>query len=423
MSPVSLGAQYRNLKDRWHARPRRARITFWLSVLLIVVTSVHLYYCGGETTLVKGSERVPIGQGGAVRDLWFEGDDLIVVLEKETKIFLHKWSGSASLSSESRPTAAAWVDLAESASEDTSLLAAALGSGKVPLAIAPNADQVDEFVIAWAWKNKLNIQVRRLEDPQAAQGLVTIPLPDDEDAVRELIVSSSGTGAALFESGYLQGFTFQSPGWSNYRIPFSKDERWKFWPYRMSGESLVVFSIRDAYRFQPAPISERVTDISSMLLNGLGDINVDRSSLADVATAFAISPQGNVVVGTENGRLWRWQRGHSDEKKMDYLTTGSAIKAITGHGGYFAVGGAFSGIYLTKTSDFQWKRSLLDAPSDIGLLAMSGTRLAYASPESAEVLELETQWDLKGGGNLVLTLFSIAVSLVALFYALLIDKN
>jgi hypothetical protein len=88
-----------------------------------------------------------------------------------------------------------------------------------------------------------------------------------------------------------------------------------------------------------------------------------------------------------------------------------------------AFAGDFSGVFLARISNLSVTKKLLDAPAGINTLSFSGSRLAYVTDKSSELVELRPGYELNSRGYFVLTVFSIFLSIVALAHALMIDKQ
>jgi hypothetical protein len=396
---------------------RRIHLVIVLTLLSALFSTGYLILCGFETVLETKSRRFKVGDSD-VLDMWFRDDGYLVVLQRKASGFsVSLWSPLALVEEEPQPEPML-IDLSSEYSRQESAVRPGVKHSKsasqiladqlaaIELGEFPFAVSADGLTFAWAWDREIRV---RLLGGSSAGSTLTLHLRE-QDRVKSLGFLEDGVIVALGD-GKLKGYEFGSGEPPHYNPDF--DQSWSIWARGPKGSRLVAYSTPD-----PDSVPS-LTEVVAMKSLGAAKLGMEQFGVNDNTTAFAISSRGEVFIGTDKGKIWLWP--DVGGKDFDYLPERAAVRALSIQGNNLVVGGAFSGIYVAKGLDLRSCRKILDSPGDVDLLALSDSRMAYATPDGAEVVEVGYGYALRRGGDITLTLFSIFISVVALLHAILID--
>jgi hypothetical protein len=400
---------------------------------------------GIDRDLIPSGERLPLGAGNEVLDLWFADDGQLVLVENDRSV-IRVYKGL-------RPTARdkplVVLDISRELklnpvypknsrglvqSESLKLALTGLEAQKnlskiqlPPLPVVPFAVSEDGLSVAWTWGDKIWIRsVSSLGEPPKN---FEVTRQDGAGPIGALAFVGQDVVVALPMSGKLVGYRYTDGQLSSFALPI--DRSWILWT---RGPNLVAASKwsgpsngpgQESNITETPPADEesigKHTEVIRVRLDGLAPINVQLSGdTPGIGTAFAYSPSGDVLIGTSQGKIRRLSS--NGDAGIGYYESG-AIKAIAVEGNNIALAGDFPGIVLSSISNLSKAEKFLDAPVGINTISLSKDRLAYAAEDSAELVDLRSRCELNSRGYLILTVFSILLSVVALVHALMIDKH
>lgn len=383
-----------------------------IAILSLLFVLALILFNGCEKRWATG-RRLRLGGPGTI-DLWFApGGNLIRLSERDSTVVVESWSPRQIAGNGPGKALRGSVDLARELHLTSVVPRVSWGNviagNVVPYAVSnvittgagnvvPYAVSGDGTLFGWFWDGELHI--RHLGPSAESNGdkifeIKEVPVRAFIFAGLDKIMMLAG---AVGGSQSFEGWDLLENRLTKWSVPVQED--WRIWSRGGDkGDKVAVASLAagDGFFF---PVAEWLR------------VNIEIMSVGP-ASVLSVTPRGEVIAGTTTGAVIILGENGAPDVAMPLKGVDKPVRAIAPFQDYFLGAGDFRGAQLLGRNGEQ--AEMLEGPANIRSLAAQPPYIAYATDNSAEVVEVAEVSHLNETGLLYLTLYSLELGVLSLF--------